>query len=265
MTIAQIFKTIEKFTFDHSPLILTGIAAAGTITTAILTGKASFAAAERLQEETDILIEKHGSAQRVVESGEWMTTRDKVKLVWPLYIPAAANAAMTVTCVIVSHRIGHRRAAAMAAAYTISEKAFEDYREKIVEKLGANKERAARDDIAQDRVRNNPVGRSEVIITGGGDVLCYDMYTGRYFRSDMETIKKAQNDQNATILNHQYASLNDFYNKIGLATIPSGDDLGWNSDAMMEISFSATLSEDQKPCIVIDFYVKPMTDYYKTH
>lgn len=265
MKITQLAKLVEKFTTDHSPLILTGIAAAGTITTAFLAAKASFKAAEVLQEETDILLEKHGSAQRVIDSGEWLTMKDKTKLVWKLYIPTLANAALTVTCCIAANRIGTKRAAAMAAAYKISERAFEEYREKIVEKLGTNKEREARDDIAQDRVRKNPVGNAEVIITDGGDVLCYDMYTGRYFRSDMNTIKKAQNDLNAQILNNFYASLNDFYSLIGLSHVQSGEDLGWKSDKLVELRFSATISEDDKPCIVIQFNVDPIRNYYLTH
>ena len=153
----------------------------------------------------------------------------------------------------------------MAAAYTVSEKAFEEYREKIVEKLGANKERQARDEVAQDRVNANPVGRTEVIVTGGGNVLCYDMYTGRYFQSDMETIKQAQNNLNHHILNNVYASLNDFYDMIGLSRIKTGDEIGWNSDKLMEIYFSTTMSDDQKPCIAIDFSVEPVRNYFRTH
>ncbi len=259
MNITQLVKLVEKFTTDHSPLILTGIAAAGTITTAFLAAKASFKAAEVIQQE-----EWSGKAN---DTGVayLMEPKDKIKLVWKLYIPTLANAALTVTCCIAANRIGTKRAAAMAAAYKISERAFEEYREKIVEKLGANKEREARDDIAQDRVRKNPVGSSEVFITGGGDVLCYDMYTGRYFSSDMNTLKKAEN-----LLMHQlnhdgYASLNDYYSLVGLPHVQTGDDVGWNSDKIVELRITATISEDDKPCLVIDFNVTPVRDYYLTH
>lgn len=248
MKFGQIIKSIEKFTIDNSPLILTVIGVTGTITTAILTGKASYKAAKILGEESPFL-----------------KTTEKMRLVWPLYISAIGTGAMTLTCIIAANRIGTRRAAAMAAAYSVSERMFGEYRDKVVEKMGANKEREARDEVAQDRIRENPVGKTEVIITGGGDVRCYDMYTGRYFHSDMETLRQAQNDLNHQLLNASYASLNDFYSLIGLSTTKTGEEVGWNSDKLLELQFSATIAEDGKPCIAIDFQVAPIRNYFRVH
>lgn len=251
MTIGQIAKTVEKFTIDNSALILTGIGVAGTVATAVFSGRASYKAADYIRHLED--------------PANPFTVKEKVKLVWPLYISAIGTCTLTVTCIIFANRIDTRRAAAMAAAYTISERAFEDYREKIEEKFGAKKEQDVRDDIARDRVRENPVGKSEVIITGGGDVLCYDLYTGRYFKSDMETLRQAVNDLNETILNHQYASLNDFYNKIGLASTKTGDEVGWNADKLMRVHYATTMSDDNRPCITIDFEVAPVRNYFRAH
>jgi hypothetical protein len=251
MRITQILKTFEKFAVDNSPLLLTSIGAVGTIATAVLTGKAAYKAA---------LILNVG--ERDVDD---IPNKEKIQLVWPLFVPPIVSAGLTITCIIAANRIGSRRAAALAVAYTISEKAFDEYRAKVVEKLGVNKERAARDEVAQERINNNPVGNTEVIITGGGDVLCYDVYTGRYFRSDMETLRQAQNGLNYDLLNHGYASLNDFYNNIGLASTTAGDEVGWNSDTLLELRFSTTMSDDQKPCISIEFTVVPVRNYFRTH
>lgn len=259
MNFKLIVKTIEKFTIDNSPLLLTAVGVTGVITTAVLAGKASYKAAIL------IVCEEEQQAYDENIAVGFLTSKEKVKLVWPLFIPPLVSAAITVTCIIGSNRIGTRRAAAMAAAYSLSEKAFDEYREKIVEKLGENKERAARDELAQERVDRNPVGRNEVIITGGGDVLCYDTYTGRYFKSDMETLKKAQNDLNYQMLNQQYASLNDFYNRIGLPNVKTGEEVGWNADKLMELMFSTTMSDDQRPCISIDFEVTPVRNYFRSH
>ena len=152
----------------------------------------------------------------------------------------------------------------MAAAYSMSEKAFEEYREKIVEKIGESKEQEARDEIAQERVERNPLG-SQVIVMNDREVLCFDQYTGRYFNSDMETLKQAQNKINHRMIRENYASLNDFYDCIGLDWVPTGDDLGWNSDQMLELSFTTVLSDDQRPCIAVDFYTVPIRNYYRNH
>lgn len=257
MDIANLLKRTEKLTVDNSPAILTAVGVVGTITTAYLTGVATFRAAEFLSEEALAPLWKDKNTP--------LSMTDEFKLVWKFYIPPVTSGLVTVTAIIYANRIGNRRAAAMAAAYTISERAFSEYKEKVVDKLGEKKERAVRDELAQDRVDRSPVGKTEVIVTGGGDVLCYDVYTGRYFSSSMETLKKAQNDTNYQVLNDTYASLNDFYSRIGLATTKTGEEIGWNNDHQLELLFSTTMSDDSRPCISIDFNVSPVRDYYRLH
>lgn len=253
MTLTAIARQAEKFTTDHSPQILTGIAVAGTIGTAVLTGKATLKAVAMVR-EAEYWRDKSTQSN-------YLETRDKVALTWKLYVPPFIAGATTVAAIIAATQIGTRRAAAIAAAYAVSEKAFTEYKEKVVEKLGENKERAVRDEVAQDRVRNNPVTENQIIVSGGGKVLCYEPYTGRYFMSDMETLKKAQNDLNYMVLNNYYASMSDFYDLIGLDRTKISDDMGWNSDKMLELTFSTVLSDDDRPCMVMDYQVVPIRDY----
>ena len=253
MTLTSVLKHLQKFTIDNSPAILTAIGVTGTLTTSYLTGKASFKAAEVIR-----LAEEQGGT---AEPGLPLL-KEHVRLVWKLYLPAAGMGFLTVGSIILANRIGTRRAAALAAAYSISEKAFAEYKEKVVEKFGEKKEQAVRDAVAQDRVTNNPPGR-EVIIAGSGDVLCYDTFTGRYFNSDMETLKSAQNKVNYRVLNDMYASLTDFYNEVGLPPTAYSEEVGWNSDKLMELEFSATISDDGRPCIAVGFAVAPVRDYYR--
>lgn len=258
MAFDDLVQRAGKFAADNSPAILTAIGVTGALTTAYLTGKASFKAAELILEKQKRLDEEPKSYP--------LDTKEKVELVWRLYIPAAATGLLTVTCIIGANRIGTRRAAALATAMTISEKAFTEYKDKVVERLGKNKEQAVRDEIAQERVDRTPVSLTkEVIIAGGGDVLCFDVFTGRYFKSDMETIKKAQNDVNYQIINNMYASVSDFYNRIGLPPTGYSDEVGWNSDKLMELDISTTMSDDGRPCISINFAAVPVRDYDRFH
>lgn len=253
MAFDDLVQRAGKFAADNSPAILTAIGVTGALTTAYLTGKASFKAAELIADE-----------EARLDTG--LKPKEKVELVWRLYIPAAATGLLTVTCIIGANRIGTRRAAALATAMTISEKAFTEYKDKVVERLGKNKEQAVRDEIAQERVDRTPVSQTrEVIIAGGGDVLCFDVFTGRYFKSDMETIKKAQNDVNYQIINNMYASVSDFYNRIGLPPTGYSDEVGWNSDKLMELDISTTMSDDGRPCISINFAAVPVRDYDRFH
>ncbi len=75
MTFHELVKKSEKPITDNSPAILTAIGVTGTLTTAYLTGKATFKAAEILQAE--------------FEEYRPCTTKEKAQFVWKLYIPAA--------------------------------------------------------------------------------------------------------------------------------------------------------------------------------
>lgn len=255
MTVSQVLHNIGKIVADNSPIILTSVGVAGSLTTAILTGKACWQASR-------ILLGGEDSDPWELEN---QTFFEKTKIVWPLFIPPLASAAVTVTSIVLANRIGTRRAAALAAAYSISEKAFEEYKEKVTEKLGKTKEREVRDEIAQNRVDKNPVNNSEIIITGNGDSLFLDLHSNRYFKSTMEDVKKAVNDTNYQIIHHDYASLNDFYDRLGIDHTRYGEELGWTSMEKLEVSFSTTLSKDQRPCITIDFTTEPMRDYFRVH
>lgn len=256
ISIGDFTKRVGKLAQDNSPAILTAVGVAGTLSTAFLTGRASFKAADliRYGEYGSIGNTKHRS----------FTPKEKFKLVWRFYVPAACSAGLTVAAIIFACQIGTRRAAAMAAAYTISEKAFAEYREKVVEKIGENKERQVRDELAQDRVAQNPPSSNQVLLAAGGNVLCHEAFTGRYFRCDIETLRQAQNTINYRVLNDSYASLTDFYNLIGLPSTTMSDDLGWNSDdQMLDLIFSAVMAEDGQPAISMEYRVKPIRNYWK--
>ena len=150
----------------------------------------------------------------------------------------------------------------MAAAYGLSEKTFSDYKEKVEEKLGVSKEQAIRDEIAQDRVKALPPS-GQTIIIGGGEVLCFDVLTSRYFMGNMEKIKKAENEINSEILTCDGASLSRFYDEIGLPPTPHSDTIGWDIDNRCEVEVSAVMAEDERPCLSIDFKSWPKPDYGK--
>lgn len=251
MGLNNIAGRMGKFASDNSPAILTGLGVVGALTTAYLTGKASFKAAQLIREE-----EKGGTA-----GDPRQRFKERFNLTWKLYIPAASSAVTTVAFIIVANRIGSRRATALAAAYAISERAYDEYREKIVEKLGERKELAARDEIAQDRVMRNPPPEDMVLLEDGLSVLCCDLFSGRYLMSDMETIRRAENDVNFQVNNDYYASLSDFYDAIGLPHTSMSDDFGWNSDKLLDLEFSTTLTPSGKPCLTFDFKVMPIRGY----
>jgi len=257
MKLGILAKHAGKLANDNSPAILTAIGVTGTIMTAYLTGKASFKAAE-------VLSQAKYSHDPFDEDDPGVTTQEKVELTWKLFVPAVGTGVMTVVCILAANHISTRRSAALASAYTISEKAFAEYKEKVIKNFGEKKEEAVRDEIAQDKIDRNPLSNREVVITTG-DVLCCDLYTMRYFMSDMESLRRAVNDTNEALIHDGYVSLTEFYEKIGLPKTTESDEIGWNSDDLIDVRYSATLSDDNRPCIALDFNVLPVRRFYKSY
>ena len=101
-----------------------------------------------------------------------------------------------------------------------------------------------------------------MIITERGNTLCYDAVSGRYFKSDIDKLKKAANELNRQMRDEMYISLNDFYYEIGLNPVSIGDELGWNIDqGYIDLSFSSQLADDGTPCLVIEYHIAPRYDF----
>ena len=254
---------IQKVKFlvnDNSSTILTGMGVSGTIATAYLTGRASFKAAA--------ILESDKKALEVVEEGPKngntfleLTTASKVKRVWRLYLPPFAVGVTTVASIIFANKVSSKKIAALTVASGISERALKEYKEKALEKLGVREDQKIRDQIAQDRVNNYPPSGREVLIAGSGEVLCYDMHSGRYFQSTVENIKRAENKINHEINHFMSASLSEFYDEIGLAPTSYADSVGWNGSSLVEVQFSTVMSPDDRPCLAMDFLNSPTPDY----
>ena len=248
--LSSISKGIRSVITKHSPEVLTGIGIAGMITTTIM--------AVRATPKALILIEERKEEIDV----DKLTPIELIKTTWTCYIPAAITGGLSVICLIGANSVNARRNAALATANTLSESALKEYQEKVIETIGEKKEQTVRDAIAKDRIDKNPVSSREVIITEKGNTLCYDSISGRYFKSDIDKIKKAENELNRRMRDEMYISLNEFYYEIGLNPIGIGDDLGWNIDrGYIELNFSSQLTDDGTPCLVIDYQVAPRYEY----
>lgn len=238
----------------HCPEIFMFFGITGMLSAGVLAVRATPKALKLIEAEQD----KRSDDQTSI------TALDTVKLTWRCYIPSAVAATLSTGCLIASNSVHTRRNAALATAYAFSETALKEYKEyrgKVVEAIGEEKEQAIRDVMAKEKIESNPVGVNEVIVTGKGATLCYETTSARYFRSDIDKIKKAENELNRRLLNEIWVSLNDFYDELGLPTTSLGDKLGWDIDhGFIDMGFSSQLNEDDVPCLVIEHRVPPQYD-----
>ncbi len=250
--LANLLKTTRKFIGKHSPKILTGMGVVGMISTVVLAVKATPKAIELIE------TEKYDRKE------EKLSTIDTVKVAWKPYVPAMALGTVSTACLIGASSINYKRNAALGAAYALSESTLIRYRDKVIDTIGAQKEKAIKNQVDQDVVNENKITNGTVIVTGKGNALCMDTLSGRYFRSDIDTIKKAINGINRRLVYDHYISLNEFYGEIGLDNVKNGSLLGWNLDnGLIEPTFSTCLAENDEPCIVIDYAISPKYDFDK--
>jgi hypothetical protein len=253
MDLLATFHQANKIMQKNSPTILTALGVAGLITTVVMAVYATPKAVEIIkQEEHERDLDNEEGAPI-----EPITVPEVIRLAWKEYIPSAIMGAATIACIVGSNSVNIRRNSALAALFSLTETAAREYREKVKEVIGEKKEQEVRDEIAQDAVDKHPLKDNSIVITGNGNTLCFDKLSGRYFSSNINTIKKIELNYNQLLLRRDYLSLNCLYEELGLETIPMGEDLGWTTKYFLEFKFSSRLTPDQEPCLVVDYQVGP--------
>lgn len=247
-------KSVRTAAKRHSPEILTGIGIAGMITTTIMAVRA-----------TPKALTIIGECE--VDENRKLSKAEVVKATWTCYIPSAIVGGASIACLVGSTSVNLRRNAALAAAYSCAETALREYQDRVVEVIGEKKEQTIRDAVAKERIEKHPVSEQQILYTGHGDTLCYDAWCSRYFKSDIEVIRRAIHELNDRLRVDNYISLNDFYDSIGLEESKTGEILGWNiGKGYIQLAFSSVLASDltpfpDTPCLAIDFRVPPQYDY----
>ena len=279
--ISSVGKAVEQ----KSPAILTGIGIGSFIGCAILAVKATPKAIQlmdrKAQEKYSEFLRTDGkTAYETYE--EWLEIEDLtvvpprvyfnvlspvdvIKSTWKVYIPAVGLGVVGIVCLIGAARVSSARNAAFAGAASIAEKALYEYQQKVIDILGEDQANEIRDELAKDRVvkidATDISGNNETVCSRPGGSWIYDPITDRKWKSDLETVRAAMNDFNHDLIGGVYGTLNDWYYCLGVKGVSIGDDLGWCSDKLLDIRFSAMVLDNGEPAIVLDYETLPNTKY----
>lgn len=251
MNLKLALKGFGRLVSKNSPVILSGMAIAGTAMTgltAVKAGKQAQIKRENLQPDA--------------------STKDIIFAEAPCYIAPVAWGSVTMFCIFGANRINSKRIAVLGSMLAASNQKIIDYKKTIDEMLPKGKATAIKDGVMQKTIdRANSSEDTPVIITGEGEYMCYDPQSARYFKSDMEAVRKAVNNVNEQLLREMFVTLNDFYYELKLPPIKLGNDIGWNADSgLIDVRFSTMMNDKGVPCLTLDYDVEPTTiDFRKLH
>lgn len=228
---------------NHAPAILTGAGVLGFIATTALAIRATNKAAGivpefqkeladvKKTEVSDIYPEQAKRREIVRTYGTF-----SIKMLG-LYGPMLATGSSSIICVLAGHGIMRNRQASLVAAYTVMDAAFRNYRSKVQEELGEEKEKLLFRGFRQpDVVEGEEIPPCEIIDLEDRispyarffDELNPNWsHTGEY---NLIFLRQAQAWANNRLKAHGYLFLNEVYQGLGLERSQAGQTVGWKVD-----------------------------------
>lgn len=247
----------------YSPEILTAAGVIGTIGSTVLACKATLKVEDILDE-----AKKKSNLINAVHDGEIEVdaeytdkdyskdllvnrTQTAVKLI-KLYGPAISLGALSITAILGGQHILRKRNVAVMAAYKLCEESFNNYRSRVKDELGEEKDRqfyyGMTEETVKDKVKSKD-GKTKTVtkkVEKAPDHL-YSQYA-RFFdeaninwdkspEQNMYFLKMVQNQMNDKLKARGHVFLNEVYDALGFDRSEAGQLVGWvwsNDNTAME-------------------------------
>lgn len=243
--------TITKATKQYSPQLLTGFGIFGFGATIISTIKATRKVDEELKK---IDIPEDASKKEVI----WK----KTKVVAPIVAPTVVLGASSVACIVGANKIQSARLASATAAYQITNKAFTEYKEAVIEEVGTKKEQKVRDRVAEKHIEESTYDIPQPVTAT--QLFCESL-TGQYFRSTREEVLQGVLRFQKSLLVEDYMSVSEFFDYLEtdeLHHTSLTDACGFNSESGIEVYFSVAKAANGEPVTVLEYRTLPLYDVY---
>jgi hypothetical protein len=153
-----------------------------------------------------------------------------------LYAPAVALGAVSIFALTKSHNLLQDRNVALTAAYAAVDGAYNRYRERVIDRYGAEVDEEIRYEMEQVDVLDEETGKvtSETRITGAPGsryFRWYDEESSSNFSQDPDTnimfLRTVQNYCNDQLKSRGHFFLNEVFTELGLKHTEAGAVVGW--------------------------------------
>ena len=101
----------------------------------------------------------------------------------------------------------------------------------------------------------------EVIDTGHGSTLFYDVPGQIYFKSDINYIRSKVNDLNNEVRTEMYFDWNEIYYRWGLPMRKYGTEMIFDVDHPLELKLDPEMMENGQVRILLDYDLFPKSTY----
>ena len=255
-------RTVSKVGFKfkkHSPEILVAAGVVGAVTSAVMACKATLKVNQVLDEAKENIEKIHEATETgVTQAGEVYTPEDSKKeltIVYAqtglkfvkLYGPSVILGALSITSILASNNILRKRNVALGAAYATLDRAFKDYRGRVIERFGEEVDRQLKYNLKSEKIEEKVVdeetGKEKKVkktIEVTDDETMPSPFARFYddgnkgWKKDPEAnlmfLRAEQNFANDRLRTRGYLFLNEVYERLGIPTTKMGQEFGWVYD-----------------------------------
>ena len=242
----------------HSPEILVTTGIIGLVASGVLACRAStkvnaviddakktVEGIHRISEDKERMETEEYTEEDIKKALTVTYARTGLELV-KLYGPAVVLGAASITCILVSHNIIHKRNVALAAAYTAEHIGFKEYRERLISRFGKELDRELKYDIRAEEVEETITNEdgTETTVTKTVEVAHVPSMGSQYARFFDETsdywdrnaefnkmfVMRQQDYLNELLQSRGYVFLNEMYEALGMQKTQAGQAVGWVYD-----------------------------------
>lgn len=239
------------FVKKHSPEILLTAGIVGVVASTVMCCKATLKVDELLDARKEQLDNIH-YAKDTLEEEEYSEQDYKKDLTITyvqtglgfvkLYGPAVSLGILSVGCILGAHGIMKKRNVALMAAYKTIEQSFNDYRQRVVEELGEEKDKMFKYGIRQETVTEveKDANGKEKKVTKTVNTLDPNTHSqyARFFDEasphwsktpeyNLIFLKAQQNYANDLLHARGHLFLNEVYDMLGIPRSQAGAVVGW--------------------------------------
>lgn len=266
----------------HSPEILMVAGITGIVVGTIMACRATRKLDEVMEEQQEekIYVENLYS-EGEIDNKEYQKNLAKVygmtalKVV-KLYAPAVTMEVAAIGCVLGAHGILKKRNVALMAAYKAVEQSFNDYRQRVIEEFGEEKDYDLKHGIQHEKVKVDEDGKKVTKTLNKADPNSISQYA-RFFDASSEEyhgipeydlifLKAQQNYANDLLHSRGHVFLNEVYDALGLDRTRAGAVVGWiltkDGDNFIDFGIfdgdnprTRAFVNGHEDCILLDFNV----------